>query len=202
MAPLVLPFSRVVLPRAARLVKQGGLLVYPTDTVYGLGCDPFNAKAVERLFRVKRREAKPISVLCHSIESVKKVARLNASALRLAKTFWPGPLTLVLPMRLKLAFPIHQGTGAVGVRIPALPLCVELLRLCGGFLTGTSANLSGQPSCRTAKAAVRTFGTGVDMILDGGRLERMESTVISLLGEGIEVLRYGPVRVNQEARRR
>ena len=180
---------------AAELVRKGGLVVYPTDTVYGLGCDPFDEKAVARLFEAKGRSTKPVPVLCDTLESAIGLGSMNETALSLAHMFWPGALTLVVPLRKKLPFLVDQGRGEVGVRVPALKACTKLIRLCGGFLTGTSANLSGRPSCRTAAEAARALGEKVDLVLDGGRLGGTESTVVRVLGGSVEVLRRGSVEI-------
>jgi L-threonylcarbamoyladenylate synthase len=191
-------FTRSSVAEAADLIKRGGLIVYPTDTVYGLGADPKDEEAVKRLVKAKKRETKPIPVLCDSLTSALKLAWLNPKSVELARKYWPGALTIVAPLRVEIPFPLHQGTGTVGVRVPASKLCILLLRLCGGFLTGTSANVSGRPVCRTAQEAMRQLGTRVDIVLDGGRLEGMASTVVRVADEGIEVLREGPIGVNDE----
>jgi L-threonylcarbamoyladenylate synthase len=183
---------------ASHIVKGGGLVVYPTDTVYGLGCDPFNRDAVGRLFEVKKREAKPIPVLCDSLKSAAALAQLSGASLSLAVKHWPGALTIVAPLRVNLPFPIHQGTGTVGVRVPGSRQCLELIMLCGGYITGTSANLSGKPSSRSARDAAAQLGDSVDLILDGGTLTGRESTVVRVSGDKIEVLREGAVGVTDE----
>jgi L-threonylcarbamoyladenylate synthase len=188
--------------RAKSVVLHGGLIVYPTDTVYGLGCDPTNEDAVRRLLEAKRRDKRPIPILCSSIGAAMKLVEMNQRALELAGRFWPGALTIVAPLKLTLPFLLHQGTGTLGVRVPAMPLCVTLIEACGDWLTGTSANLSGSPSARTAEEASSQLGDQVDLILDGGRLEGFESTVVQAVGEGIQVLRVGPVRVMDETRER
>jgi len=124
-----------------------------------------------------------------------ELVEMNGKALRLARKFWPGALTIVAPLKGSLPFPIHQGTGTLGVRVPALPLCVALIEACGGSLTGTSANRSGSPSARTTTEVLRQFSDDVDLILDGGRLEGPESTVVRVVGDSIQVLRAGPVGV-------
>ena len=194
----VVPITRSSVAEASEIIRRSGLVVYPTDTVYGLGANPKDVGALNRLFKVKRREAKPIPILCDSLASALVVAWLNSKSVSLAKRYWPGALTIVAPLRAELPFLIHQGTGTVGVRVPASKLCVSLVRLCGGILTGTSANISGRPACRSAEEAVRQLGEDVDLVLDGGRLEGTASTVIRVVGEGIEVLREGPVGVNDE----
>lgn len=188
--------------RAASVVKSGGLVVYPTDTVYGLGCDPVNDAAIRRLFEAKKREARPIPVLCDGLGSAMELVEMNKKARELAAKFWPGSLTIVAPLRKALPFPLHQGTGTLGVRVPDSALCVSLIRACGGSLTGTSANVSGSPSSRTAEEALSQLGDSVDLVLDGGRLEGSESTVVRVVGNEIEAIRRGPVGVTDEKKRR
>jgi L-threonylcarbamoyladenylate synthase len=184
------------------VVIRGGLIVYPTDTVYGLGCDPTNESAVRRLVEAKSRQTKPISVLCSSVHAAARLVELNQQALALARKFWPGALTIVAPLRQSLPALLHQGTGTLGVRVPSLPLCVTLIEACGGWLTGTSANISGSLAARTAAEASSQLGDKVDLVLDGGQLDGLESTVVRVGIDGIQVLRAGPVRVTDETRER
>ncbi|MDA4125558.1 MAG: L-threonylcarbamoyladenylate synthase [Thaumarchaeota archaeon] len=195
----IVAFDEDSIPSASALVASGGLIVYPTDTVYGLGCDPHNEKAVRRLFEAKRRDASPVPILCDGIESALRLVEMNPRALKLAERHWPGALTIVATLKVPLPFPLHQGTGTLGVRVPGSELCLRLITECGGQLTGTSANLSGAPSSRTALEARRQLGDTVDLVLDGGRLEGLESTVIRVTGEKIEAIRRGPVGVSEEA---
>jgi len=198
LAAPVVPFTRLGVTEAAAVVRGGGLVVYPTDTVYGLGANPKDVAAVTRLFKVKKRDAKPIPILCDSLTSALRLAWLNPRSVELAKRYWPGALTIVAPLRTELPFSIHQGTGTVGVRVPGSKLCVLLVRLCGGMLTGTSANLSGKSPCRSAEEANEQLGEDVDMILNGGQLAGVASTVVRAVGDKIEVLREGAVGVNDE----
>ncbi len=184
-------FNRSGVSEGARVVKSGGLIIYPTDTVYGLGCDPFDERAVSRLFQTKGREAKPVPVLCADLESAGRLVSMNDTALSLARRHWPGQLTIVAPLKRRVPVLVDQGGGTVGVRVPALPLCVELIRLCGGFLTGTSANVSGFPSCRSAEESLAALGEKVDLVLDGGTRDGQESTVVRIDGDSFEVLRRG-----------
>ncbi len=184
---------------ASSVVRRGGLIVYPTDTVYGLGCDPENASAVEGLYEAKKRERKPIPVLCADLDTALELIEMNGKALRLATRYWPGPLTIVAPLKRAMPFPLHQGSGTLGVRVPDSDFCISLISACGGHLTGTSANVSGAPSARTAEDAERQLGESVDLILDGGRLEGLESTVVRVVGDKIEAIRRGPVGVTDEA---
>src|SRR2546428_2297244 len=138
---------------AGKLVLGGGVIVYPTDTVYGLGCDPMNELAAERLFTIKGRGGKPVPVLCNSSESASRLVRLSGVALRLAKEYWPGALTIVLPLRVQLPELIHQGSGTLAVRVPNSRRCLELIAACGGYLVGTSANKTRKAGGRTAADA-------------------------------------------------
>ena len=198
----MLPFEAANLGRASRVVLNGGLIVFPTDTVYGLGANPFDEVAVGRLFKAKGRGSNPIPVLCASERHARRLVSLSQEAIDLANEFWPGPLTIVGRQRLKLPEAIHQGTGAVGVRVPGSELCLELIGLCGGYLTGTSANRSGRPSSRSAEEACSQLGTRVDLILDGGRLGGAESTVVRFVGKRVEVLRQGRVEVSGATKRK
>jgi L-threonylcarbamoyladenylate synthase len=187
---------------AAALVKGGGLVVYPTDTVYGLGCDPTNASAVERLFLAKGRGAKPVPILCASYEKANELVELNETAARLATKHWPGPLTIVGPLRRTLPSMLAQGTGELGVRVPGHEGCLELIASCGGWITGTSANHSGERSARTAREALSQLGDSVGLVLDGGHLSGTESTVVRVVGDAVTILRSGPIGVGNEMRDR
>ncbi len=183
---------------AASVVGAGGLVVFPTDTVYGLGTNPFDEEAVGKVFEAKGRSAKPIPVLCGSTEDALKLVELSPKAFQLCRRYWPGALTIVAPLKIKVPSLLHQGTEALGVRVPAFAPAVELIRSCGGYLTGTSANASGKPSCRTPNDAADELGDSVQLILDGGVLQGAESTVVRVIGEEITILRQGPVRVSEE----
>jgi L-threonylcarbamoyladenylate synthase len=187
--------------RAARVVAYGGLIIYPTDTVYGLGCDPLNPDAVERLFVAKGRGARAVPVLCASLAEAVELVKLSPGALELARRYWPGALTIVAPLTRRLPERLHQGTGKLGVRVPGSSGCVRLIKACGGTLVGTSANISGMPSSRTAGEARKQLGSSVDLIIDGGRLEGSESTVVEVTGDDIIILRKGAIGVYDREKR-
>jgi L-threonylcarbamoyladenylate synthase len=182
--------------RASALVRKGGLVAFPTDTVYGLGCDPRNEQAVRRLILAKARSNRPIPVICSTLGVAEGLVVLSPTAMRLAEEYWPGALTIVAPQRAEMPSLVSQGTAMVGVRVPASPLCVSLARGVGGAITGTSANLSGQPSCRTAEEVVKSLDGRVDLVIDGGALQGLESTVVKVVGETVEVLRRGSIGVD------
>jgi len=181
------------------VVKGGGVVAIPTDTVYGLGCDPSSDKAVGRLFEVKNRQAKAVPVLCASALVAGRLVDLNGVAKRLAKAYWPGALTIVAPIRKGggLSPLLDQGSGHLGVRVPDSEVCVALARKVGGAVTGTSANLSGRPSCRTAAQVVESLDGRIQLVIDGGALRGKESTVVKASGDTVEVLREGSVRIKE-----
>ena len=179
--------------RVAAVIKSGGLAVYPTDTVYGLGCDPFNIEAVRRVRLVKGSRTKPLLVLSHNIEGVERVAELSPVIRRIVEVFWPGSLTLVLP-RKHLLEAAAFGLVSIGVRIPDNDIALKLIEQSGGLLIGTSANKTGKPPPATALDAHSQLGNEIDVILDGGNTNLgRASTVIDLTGERPQILREGSV---------
>lgn len=184
---------------SADIVAKGGLVVYPTDTVYGLGCDPFNLPAVKRLIQVKGSQArsKPLPVLSSSLESVKRIAHVSSEATSIARKFWPGPLTLILRKKL-LSDVLTFGHSTVGVRIPNHKVALKLLELSGGLLVGTSANKTGLPPPTSVVEVKEQLRRDVDIILDGGPANLgISSTVIDLTLEELRVVRRGAVSVEE-----
>lgn len=199
MPSLLLPMDRRSVARAARVVLDGGVVAYPTDTVYGLGCNPRDGRAVGRLFRIKGRDQKPVSVLCSDRLKAAELVEFGKTALKLAARYWPGALTIVLPLRAVLPVQVHQNTGWLGVRVPNHRWCLSLIRQAGGCITGTSANISGGPSSRSAEDVLRQLGERVDLIIDGGTLRGTESTVVKVGAQGVEVLRRGAISLESGA---
>jgi len=194
----ILKPSQSSISEAIRVIKIGGLIVYPTDTVYGLGCDPFNTLAVKRLIDAKGGRKKPLPILASDIEHVKIVAEVTEAAEKLARRFWPGPLTIVLKKKPRVPQIVTFGSDTVGVRVPNHPVALELLRRCDGLLIGTSANISGKKSTATADDAANQLGDKVDLILDGGRATLGKgSTVINLADRRFRVERAGPISLKE-----
>jgi L-threonylcarbamoyladenylate synthase len=185
---------------AARLLKAGELVAFPTDTVYGVGALVWDAAAVAKLYVAKLRSPdKAIPVLLADPADVTLVARdLSALALRLAGRFWPGPLTLVVPKGERVPDEVTAGGATVAVRVPAHALARDLIRAAGAPLATTSANLSGQPSPVTAEEVAAQLCDGIAMILDGGRCPGgVPSTVVDVSGPEPVVLRQGPISLQQ-----
>ncbi|MCX8175646.1 MAG: L-threonylcarbamoyladenylate synthase [Candidatus Bathyarchaeota archaeon] len=193
---MIVPLNDENLKLAASIVKKNGVIVYPTETVYGLGANPFSRDAVKKVFDVKKRkEDKPIPIIVSSLDEALKLAYFSDEALKLAKSFWPGPLTLILP-RKPLTPDFLGSRELVGVRVPNNSSTLKLVKLCGGFLTGTSANISGQPAPVTAEEAEKQVGEYVDLIIDGGKtFYGLSSTVVDISTGKVEVLRLGPIKV-------
>lgn len=176
------------------ILKQGGLVAYPTDTVYGLGAAANNAKAVERIFEVKRRPRNiALPLLLADTSQLNQVSEhVPPLAHRLMEKFWPGALTLVLPKSKTISDLITAGSPNVAVRIPAHPVPVALIKGLGAPIVGTSANVSGQPSPLTAAQVYAQLNDTVDLIIDGGRSPGgKESTIIDVTGEIPAVVREG-----------
>jgi L-threonylcarbamoyladenylate synthase len=180
---------------AARVLREGGRVVFPTETVYGLGADAFDAGGVRGVFEAKGRPAdNPLIVHVAGAGRVERVARaVPPGAERLAERFWPGPLTLVLPRRRELPEVVTAGLDTVGVRVPRLPLARRFLEACETPAAAPSANLSGRPSPTTWQAARDDLEGRVECILQGAPTEAgLESTVVDATEPGaLRVLRAG-----------
>jgi len=184
--------------KASEMVKKGKIVVYPTDTVYGLGCNPYDPKAIDRVFELKSRSRKPLPVLCSSIEVVERLVELDNRGLNLASKFWPGPLTIVAKKKDKtLPQILTCGSDKLGVRIPDHRCAKRLIELCGGSLVGTSANKSGLKSPKSPSEVLKRLGRGFDIMLDDGPTPLgKESTVIDLTGEKPLVIREGALKAS------
>lgn len=165
----------------ARMLKRGGIGVFPTDTVYGIGCDPYNQDAVGRIFRLKRRdENNPLPVLVRDTRAAEKLVDLGNKGRLLAGKFWPGPLTIVAPLIDHSMSPkVTATTEKLGVRVPNNECALSLLRQCE-VLVGTSANLTGFAPPRSADEVLESGLEGFDVLLDGGKVTGKESTIVDI----------------------
>lgn len=187
---IVKAFSPSAIDEAAAIIKRGGVIVYPTDTVYGIGCDPFNREAVKRVREIKRRERKPMPVLGASLADLAEVCRITEEELRIASLFWPGPLSIIVKKHPSLPLEVTAGQEDVAVRIPASLPVLEVIRLCGRPLVGTSANISGQPPPSDLDGLSPEIARAVDLVIDGGRTRLARaSSVIRIRGDELLVLR-------------
>ncbi len=182
--------------RCRDVIRAGGVIVYPTDTFYGLGADPKNPAAVRKLFEIKGRQAdQPILLLIKDANEVRDwAAEITPQAEGLMKKFWPGPLTLVFKAKPEVMPELTGGAGTIGLRVPGNALTRQLLASLGTALTGTSANISGRPSPRTAQEAAEAIGGMVDLVLDGGMTAGDKpSTVVDVSADAPKVIREGAI---------
>jgi L-threonylcarbamoyladenylate synthase len=185
------------LSRAAEVLHHGGLVAFPTDTVYGVGAMVFVEEAVERLFVAKIRDrSKAIPVLLAQMRDMTRVAqRVPAAAWQLAGAFWPGALSMVLPKSPFMPDIVTAGGPTVAVRVPDHRLAIRLIERAKSPLATTSANRSGHPDPITADDVEASLGDAVDLLLDGGHCPgRLASTVIDLTVSPPRILRHGPIR--------
>ncbi len=192
--------NQATLHTAAELICAGGLVAFPTETVYGLGANALNEAAVQRIFEVKGRPRKsPLIVHVDSIEMARAlVTEWPAAADLLASRYWPGPLTLVLPKRHSIPDIVTAGLATVGLRMPSHPVARALIRAAGVPIAAPSANLFSQLSPTTAEHVRKSLGSAVDLVLDGGAASvGIESTVLSLAGAQPELLRPGVILLHE-----
>jgi L-threonylcarbamoyladenylate synthase len=187
----------VSLEAAAAIIRSGGLVIVPTDTLYGLAADPANAEAVRRIFSVKgRSHGEPLPLIAaDTAQVVQFVGPLPPAARQLANRFWPGPLTLLLPAAASIADEVTGGTGRVGVRVPDHVVAKELCRACRHPLTATSANLSGHPPSEDPNLVAQAFGgrqSEIDMLIDAGKTSGgAPSTIVDVADLATEATQGG-----------
>jgi L-threonylcarbamoyladenylate synthase len=191
-----IPQTTESLPRIAETITRGGIIAFRTDTFYGLGADPFNRSALQRIKQLKGREAdKPILVVISNIDQIERfISKRSRIFDLLAEQFWPGPLTLIGKAALDVPAEITAGTETIGVRLPDDDNVRALVRSCGGALTATSANPSGQAPARVAEDVERYFGAAVDLTVDDGeaRSDR-PSTVVDASAAEPKLVREGVI---------
>ncbi len=189
-----------IIHEAVRILQRGGVIAYPTDTVYGLAVDAFNEAAVARLYAVKQRSAdKAIPLIIGELGQLAQVCvHVPRIAARLIEAFWPGPLTLLLEPHARVPVLIRGDSPHIGVRWPASPISQALAVATGRAITASSANLSGMPAALCAADVVAQLASVVDVVLDGGAVVSPEvSTILDVLAEPPRIVRAG--KVNQQA---
>ena len=184
------------LSAAVQVLKGGDVIVFPTETLYGLGADALNDAAVEKVFQLKGRDPhNPIPVLVANQEMLHTlVVKVPTIAQKLMERYWPGPLTLVLPGQKNIPKPLCNPAGGVGVRISSQPIAALLIKGLGRPLTATSANPSGKEPARTFQEAKNYFAHRVDVFVDGGTLNsKSGSTVVEVMNDNIKIIREGEI---------
>ncbi|MCX6821481.1 MAG: L-threonylcarbamoyladenylate synthase [Candidatus Aenigmarchaeota archaeon] len=182
-----------ILKEAVDVMDKGGLIIYPTETCYGIGADATNMKSIEKIYEIKgRNPSKPIPILVSNLEMIKKYGLITKKIEGLVKKFMPGPLSIITRKIRPVSDPNQKG---ISFRISSHPVALELVKLLKKPLTTTSANISGQPSIYEIRKVIETFQDKVDMIIDFGNLPRTEpSTCVDMTREGnVKVIREGPI---------
>jgi len=178
---------------AYQTVKQGGIVIFPTDTVYGIGCDPYNENSVSLLYKIKKREkTKPFPVLGYSKKELEKIAEFNSLATKIAEKFWPGPITMILNVKdIDIQESLGLG-GKIAVRVPDNICALSLLKECK-VLVGTSANISDETSLIDPNEC-ETKIPNYDLLIDGGVIiSKGESTIVEIDGDKVKIVREGSV---------
>jgi L-threonylcarbamoyladenylate synthase len=177
--------------KVADIVRAGGVIIYPTDTVYGIGGDPFNSSTVARVLRVKRRRERQMPILVSGEDKARALVEVDSTSLSLMRAFWPGALTVVLKRKAEMPSELAFGRGKLGVRMPNHKLALAIIEACGGLLIGTSANISGNPPARRVEELDSRLEEMVDLVVYGGG---------SALGIASTVVEVGPPEVDRPAK--
>lgn len=199
-ASMTVFFSGSDLHDAAKIIREGGLVAFPTETVYGLGANAYDEAAVQKIFLAKGRPATdPLIVHIHTLEQLEDLAvNIPPLAYELAEHFWAGPLTLVLQKSAQVAESVTSGLNTVAVRMPFHPTALELIRLAGVPICAPSANLFTRPSPTSAQHVYHDLAGKIDAIIDGGRsVIGIESTILNLTTSPPQILRVGGITVEQ-----
>lgn len=172
--------------------ENGQIIVYPTDTVYGIGCDPFNKDSISKIYDLKKREGnKRFPILGFSKEELEKIVEFNIDAEKISEKFWPGQVTLLLPIRKEMAEKINNN-GKLAVRVPNNECVLTILEKCK-LIIGTSANISGQESILDSNEC-KTKIPGIDVLVNGGKITSLgESTIIDFIDDQVKVIREGSI---------
>lgn len=178
--------------RIVKCLQDGGIIAYPTDTTYGIGCSIFNKKGIERIYQLKQRDRKkPFSIICPSLSEVSRFAKVSNISFKILKRYLPGPYTFVLEATRDVPDLLLTRQKTVGIRIPDNRICHEIVLMLGNPIITTSANLSGEEPVGDPSMIDMNFGGRLDLIVDGGVLATDVSSVISLVNNVPEILRLG-----------
>ncbi|WP_298435287.1 L-threonylcarbamoyladenylate synthase [Geobacter sp.] len=185
------PQPRLV-AKVVEVLRGGGIIAYPTDTTYGIGCSIFNKKGIERIYLIKQREKKkPFSFICSDLSEVARYAKVSNYAFKIIKRYLPGPYTFVLDATSIVPDLLVTKQKTVGIRMPDNPICLAIVRELGHPIITTSANISGEEPIGDPFLVDQAMGKQLDLVVDGGILSADVSSVVSLIGDVPTVLRKG-----------
>ena len=175
--------------------EKGEIIAFPTDTVYGIGCNPFNKNSISRIYDIKRRKSeKKFPILGFSKDELKKIVEFNSNAEKISERFWPGQVTLLLPIRKEVAGQI-ESNGKLAVRVPDNACILAILKQCK-LIIGTSANISGEKSILDSNECKQRLSE-IDVLIDGGKITSSgESTIIDFVDDELKIIREGSVSKN------
>ncbi len=183
--------------KAVEVLQQGGIIIYPTDTVYGMGCDLFKKNGIEKIYEIKRRSKKePLSFICSDLKDISNYALVSNYAYKTMRRLLPGPYTFVLEASREVPKILLTKRKTVGIRVPDNAICLSLVRELGHPIINTSAKLEQDEILSDPTEIERKFKSGVDMVIDGGILASEQSSVISLIDDIPQVLRVGKGNVS------
>lgn len=188
--------NSVKINSAANIIKKGGTVIFPTETVYGLGADIFNSEAIKQIYKIKTRSyTKPLAAHISSLEQVSTLCdEVPDMFYKLAEKFLPGPLSIIIPASNKIPSIVTSYTGTISIRYPDDQVCREFISACGVPLAATSANISGNISPITATQALAELNNKVDAVIDAGECRlKTESTVIKIINDSFQILREGVI---------
>ncbi len=179
--------------KAVEIINQGGVIIFPTDTVYGIGCNPYNKKSVEKIYDIKSRNiSKPFPILAYSKEIAEKIAFFDEYSKKIVEQFWPGPLTIILKLTDENLKKSLNVVDKIAIRVPNHKCTLDLLKKCN-FLVGTSANISGQLSSTNPDECLKNM-QNYDIFVDGGMItSKAESTIIEIENKKIKIIRKGSI---------
>ncbi len=185
------PQQRLI-EKAVDILRAGGIIAYPTDTIYGIGCDIMNKKAIEKIYRLKNRDQKtPFSFICSDLTNISDYAKVSNYAYKTMKRLLPGPYTFILPGSRMVPKIMLTKRKTAGIRVPDHNICIELVKTLGNPIISTSAATPGGDNTNDPSLIHDYFNTTIDMVIDGGPVPGEPSSVVSLLDETPEVLRKG-----------
>ena len=188
---LILKPNKQSIKKAVEFLKKGKVIVYPTETCYALGCDATNEKACKRIFEIKKRsKKKKLPIIVANLKMAKEYAYFNKDALKLAKAFWPGPLTLLLKKKRKLSRFVGKG-----IRVSSNSIARELSKKLGKPIVATSANISGRENCYSIKEVLKQ-GIKADLYLDAGKLKKVKPSTIFDVEKRV-IVRKGPISLKE-----
>lgn len=178
--------------RIVEVLRSGGVIAYPTDTVYGIGCDIFNKKAIEKIYQIKRRSKyKPFSFICADLKNISEYARVSNFAYRIMKKLLPGPYTFILEGSSLVPKLMLTRRRTVGIRVPDHPVCLAIVRALGHPIVSTSATIGDAEIMNDPQEIAENLGPALAMVVDAGSLHSASSSVVSLIDDNPKIVRAG-----------